>query len=36
MYSISDRKSLKEYIQRKNKYLEDNKLLSDEKYNEYF
>ena len=36
MYSISDRKSLKEYIERKNKYLEDNKLLSDEKYNEYF
>ena len=36
MYSIWDRKSLKEYIQRKNNYLEENKLLSDEKFEEYF
>lgn len=36
MYSVSNRRHLKEYIQRKKEYLEENKTLSDEKYIEYF
>ena len=35
-YSLVDRKSIQDYIQRREDYLKDNKVLSDEKFHEYF
>ena len=36
LYSMSDRENIREYIKRKKEFLKKNKLLSDEKYIEYF
>lgn len=35
-YSLVDRKTIQDYLQRKNNFLANNKVLSDEKYYEYF
>ena len=36
MYSLSDKEHMRNYILRKNEYLKNNRMLSEEKYNEYF
>ena len=36
MYSLSDKIHMRNYISRKNEYLENNRTLSEEKYKEYF